>query len=268
MAEVKSRRASREELREAGKRVKELEQELLTTVPLSPETKQGEDRRSRYLRLLRLRNMRDDFTSTRPIQADHPNGYILALVMTVACVLLCGFCAGGAFVGLQLLNFKPSPVDTANAFWAAAEQQNYSVIHTNYLSPTLRVIWDDPTQFASMAEASDSYYGAITNFSLIKQAGDMTQTAYLTYTVTRSKNGVNKIYNATLKLVIHAGSWGIDDLGASLDPSVGGALPPIPTPTTQPTLTPAPTYTPINGATPSTSPGAYRSGASPGDSAA
>src|SRR5215472_6713381 len=100
MAEARSHRASAEELRDAGKRVKELEQELLTSIQLQPETRQGEDRRERYSRLLRLRALRDNFTSMRPLEADHPNAFLLAIVMTVASLMLCGFCAGGALVGL------------------------------------------------------------------------------------------------------------------------------------------------------------------------
>jgi uncharacterized protein YdhG (YjbR/CyaY superfamily) len=235
MAEAKSHRASAEELRDASKRV---EQELLTSIQLQPETKLGEDRRERYSRLLRLRALRDDFTSTRPLEVDHPNTFLLAIVMTVASLMLCGFCAGGALVGLQVLNFKPNPIDTATAFWESVEQQNYALIHSQYLSPTLRVVWDDPVQFASMAEASDSYYGRVTNFSLIQQQGDMTQMAVLTYQVTR---GSNKVYKATLQLVLHSGNWGVDSLGSSLDPSADGSLPPPPTPSPSPNPTPSPT---------------------------
>jgi hypothetical protein len=238
MAEAKSHRASAEELRDAGKRVKELEQELLTSVQLLPETKLGEDRRERYSRVLRLRALRDDFTSTRPIEVDHPNGFLLAIVMTVASLMICGFCAGGALVGLQVLNFKPNPIDTATAFWESVEQQNYALIHSQYLSPTLRVVYDDPAQFASIAQASDNYYGRVTNFSLVKQAGDMTQIAQLTYVVTR---GSHKVYRAMLTLVLHGGSWGVDNLGSSLDPSVDGSLPAPPTPSPSPNPTPSPT---------------------------
>jgi mRNA-degrading endonuclease RelE of RelBE toxin-antitoxin system len=236
MAEAKSHRASAEELRDAGKRVKELEQELLTSIQLQPETKLGEDRRERYSRLLRLRALRDDFTSTRPIEVDHPNGFLLAIVMTVASLMLCGFCAGGALVGLQVLNFKPNPIDTATAFWQSVEQQDYALIHSQYLSPTLRVVYDTPAQLAAIAQASDAYYGRVTNFSLVKQVDQDTQTVFLTYQVTR-----HKVYNAMLTLVLHGGSWGVDNLGSSLDPSVGDSLPPPPTPSPSPNPTPSPT---------------------------
>ncbi|MGO8947630.1 MAG: hypothetical protein ACLQUY_08200 [Ktedonobacterales bacterium] len=241
MAEAKSHRASPDELREASKRVKELEQELLTSVQLLPETKQGEDRLERYSRVLRLRALRDDFMSARPLQADHPSGMILALVMAVAAFMLCGFCAGGALVGLQVLNYKPSASDTGTAFWEAVEAQNYSLVYSNYLSPTLRVEYDDPNQFAQLAEPADSYYGVVTNFSLSEQAGDLTQNATLTYVVTRGTSSSARVYKATLTLVLFAGSWVISDLGSSLVPSVGGSLPPPPTPTP----TPANTATPL-----------------------
>ena len=252
MAEAKSHRATPEELRDAAKRVKELEQELLTSVPLQPETKQGEDRTQRYSRILRLRALRDDFTSARPLEADHPSGLILALVMAVASFMLCGFCAGGTLVGLQVLNYKPSPIDTATAFWEAVEQRNYALIHADYLSPTLRVEYDQLSTFAQMAQAADNYYGPVTNYSLSSEQGDLTQTATLTYIVTR---GNNKVYKATLNLVLYAGSWGVNDLGSSLDPSVGGALPappstPTPSPPPSPTALPgsstAPKFTPVD----------------------
>lgn len=235
MAEAKSHRASAEELRDASKRVKELEQELLASVQLQPETNRGGDRRERYSRLLRLRALRDDFTSTRPIEVDHPNGFLLAIVMTVASLMICGFCAGGALVGLQVLSFKPNPIDTATAFWQSVEQQDYALVHSQYLSPTLRVVWDNTGDFDKMAEFSDGYYGRVTNFSLVSQAGD-TQTAQLTYKVTR-----NKSYTAILTLVLHGGSWGVDNLGSSLDPSVGGSLPAPPTPSPSPNPTPTAT---------------------------
>jgi hypothetical protein len=243
MAEAKSHRATAEELRDAGKRVKELEQELLTTIQLQPETKQGEDRGRRYSRLLRLRALRDDFTSERPLEADHPSGFILAIVMTVAAFMLCGFCAGGALLGLQVLNFKPSAIDTATAFWQNVEQQNYSVIHSNYLSPTLRVVYDDPSVFTAMAKSSDTYYGPVTNYTLIQDINNSAQQATLTYSVTR---GTSKKYQATLVLILYAGSWGVNDLGSSLDPSENGSLPPPPTPSPSPSPSPiaSPSSTP------------------------
>jgi len=246
LAEAKSHRASAEELRDAGKRVKELEQELQTTIQIQPETKQGEERRQRYSRLLRIRAMRDEFTRGRQLEADHPNGLLLAVVMGVAAFMLCGFCAGGTIVGLQVLTYKPSPQATATAFWQDVEQQNYELLVTsNVLSPTLRVQYNTPTELEQMAQPADSYYGTVTNYTLIEEGGDMTQTATLTYSVTR---GTNKVYKATLGLVLYGGNWGVNDLGSSLVPSENGSLPPPPSPTPSPTQVPTPTVTPILGA--------------------
>ena len=177
LAEAKSHRATAEELRDAGKRVKELEQELLTTIQIQPETTQGEERRQRYSRLLRIRAMRDEFTRGRPLEADHPNGLLLAVIMGVAAFMLCGFCAGGTLVGLQVLTYKPSPLATGSAFWQDVEQQNYPFITSSLLSPTLRVEYNDPTKFEDMAHQADSYYGPVTSFTLIGEGGDMTESA-------------------------------------------------------------------------------------------
>jgi hypothetical protein len=239
MAEAKSHRATADELRDAGRRVKELEQELQTTIQLQPETKQGEDRSRRYSRLVRLRTLRDNFTSERPLEVDHPNGFILAIVMTVAAFMLCGFCAGGALLGVQILNYKPSAIDAATAFWQNVEQQNYVTVRSNYLSPTLRVVYANLSDFTTMAQASDTYYGPVTSFTLIQESGDMTQQATLTYSVTR---GTSKHYKAILVLVLYAGSWGVNDLGSSLDPSENNSLPPPPTPSSSPS--PSPSATP------------------------
>jgi hypothetical protein len=252
LAEAKSRRASAEELRDAGKRVKELEQELLTTIQIQPETKQGEDRRQRYSRLLRVRAMRDEFTRNRPLENDHPNGWLLALVMGIAALMLCGFCAGGTLVGLQVLTYKPSPLVAGTAFWQYAEQQNYYLIRSSLLSPTLRVQYSDANQFISMAQQSDNYYGSVTKYSLISQGGDMTQSATLTYSVTR---GTNKVYNATLILVLYSGTWGINDLGSSLDPSENKSLPPPPTPSPTKLPTASPTLGAWSGKKPAGPPG-------------
>ncbi|HLY31902.1 MAG TPA: hypothetical protein VKQ36_12805, partial [Ktedonobacterales bacterium] len=83
-AQAKSHRATPEELREARERMKEIEAEL-TQIELLPETKNGEEREQRYERVLRLREMRDDFERRFPIrQPRQPNSLTLALVMTVA----------------------------------------------------------------------------------------------------------------------------------------------------------------------------------------
>jgi hypothetical protein len=174
---------------------------------------------------------------------------LLAVIMGVAAFMLCGFCAGGTLVGLQVLTYKPSPVATATAFWQDVEQQNYSLITSSLLSPTLRVEYNVPTQFEEMAQQSDHYYGLVTNFTLLSEGGDLTQTATLTYSVTR---GTNKVYKATLGLVLYSGTWGVNDLGSSLDPSENNSLPPPPTPSPSPTQ--LPTATPTGGASSGRSP--------------
>jgi hypothetical protein len=252
-AEAMSHRASPDELRDAGKRVKELEQELLLAVPLQPETKLGEERQARYSRVLRLRGLRDDFLRMRPLQTDHPSGMLLAIIMAVASFMLCGFCAGGTLVGLQVLNYKPSPIDTATAFWQAVETQNYLLVHSAYLSPTLRVQYDTTQALSNYAEPADQYYGLVTNFTLSKEQGDMVQNAVLTYVVTR---GTNKAYKATLTLDLFGGAWGIDDLGSSLEPWADKSLPAPPTPTPPaPTPTNTPTAVSGTGALPKRLPG-------------
>jgi hypothetical protein len=105
------------------------------------------------------------------------------------------------------------------------------------------VEWSDPLQFANMAQPADKYYGAVTNFTLVGQGGDMTESATLTYSVTR---GTGKVYNATLSVVLYSGSWGVNDLGSSLEPWENNSLPPPPTPSPSPTQ--IPTATPILGA--------------------
>jgi hypothetical protein len=163
--------------------------------------------------------------------------------MGVAAFMLCGFCAGGTLVGLQVLTYKPNPVATGTAFWQDVEQQNYFLVRSNLLSPTLRVEWSDPVQFANMAQPADKYYGTVSNFTLVGEGGDMTESATLTYSVTR---GTGKVYNVTLGLVLYSGSWGVNDLGSSLEPWENNSLPPPPTPSPSPTQ--LPTATPILGA--------------------
>lgn len=245
LAAAKSRRASQEELKEAPQRVKEIERELLQ-MQLQPETKHGEERAQRYSRLLRLRNMRQRFTERRPLDtSDQPNGIILAVVMTVASFMICAFCAVGSYVGVQYLHQKPDPIAAASAFWVNVESRSYGEVRSSYLSPTLRVQYDQ-NSFQQLAQQADTDYGPVSNAVLFKQAGDMTQTAILTYQVTR-----NKTYNATLTLVLHGGVWGVDDLGAVFDPSQAGlpAPTPSPSPTGPPTPTDVPTVTPVPTAT-------------------
>ncbi len=241
VALAKSHRATPEELGQASQRVKELEQEL-RQIELLPETKRGESRENRYSRLLRLRSLRADFSRTRPLDtSDQPNSLILVLVMFVASFILCTGCAGGMFAAVQFLQQKPNPDTVASAFWDDMEHQRYNDIHTNYLSPTLRVQYDQDT-FVSQASEVDTSFGLVTSAvlskSVITQAktSDQVDQATLTYIVTR---GTKTTYAVTLVMTMHAGSWGIDDLGAAIDPTRAGVpAPPTPTPPAAPTDTP------------------------------
>lgn len=234
VAEAKSHRATPEELREAPRRVKELEQELLD-MPLADEAKKGESREHRYARLLRLRAMREDFASGRPpILGDHANGLVLSVVMTVASFLLCAFCAGGVYVGLLLLNQKPNPTDTGAAFWQTVEARNYDQVQ-GLLSPTERITLKD--NLVTTANDADGSFGFVTNAVVAGQPTITTQSATITYDVTRG--GKNR-YKVTLQLVLRGGTWQVDNVGATFDPVQAGL--PAPNPTAAPS--PAPTDTP------------------------
>lgn len=238
-AEAKSHRASPEELREAGKRVKELEAEL-SKLEIQPETKGGEARQQRYARVLRLRSMREDFQGDRPLeQLNAPRSMMVALVMTVASFLLCAFCVGGSYFALQIVNQKPDPAATVQNFWDDMEHKNYVDLHDNYLSPTLRVSLDQ-ARFSAQASAADTAFGPVTSYTLLKQAGDMKNSETYTFSVVR---GNHLTYQATLVLVFHGSSWGVDDLGASVDPTVAG----VPAPTVAPTAAPTDTATATGG---------------------
>ena len=245
LAEAKSHLASPEELREAPKRVKELEQEL-RQLELSPEAKHGEEREHRYSRLLRLRSLREEFQMIRPLDVPRqPNSILLTVVMFVASFMLCATCIVVVFAGLQLAHQTPDPQATASGFWFDMEQQSYLQLQSTYLSPTLRVQYDQ-NQFLSTASYADSSFGKVTNAVQTKQAGDMNTTAIFTYVVTRSLNNRNMSYTTTLRLTFHGGTWGVDDLGAALDPTKAGIpapATPIPTDTISPNATPTDTPT-------------------------
>jgi hypothetical protein len=232
LAEAQSHRATPEDLRDASKRLKELEQEMLE-LPLTEEAKQGEPRERRYARLLRLRAMREDFVGDRPIVGDHPNGLVLSLVMTIASFMICAFCAGSLVFGIQFLNQKPNPADTAAAFWGAVESQNYSQIYSTYLSSTQRVA-SRPEDFVAGAAQADSDFGVVTAFLQTKQAVVSGQQASVEYQVTRGQN--HKVsYTCTLILVLRGGSWYVDDTNSAFAPSLAGV--PTPTPHPSPTAT-------------------------------
>ncbi len=237
MAQAKSRRATPEELREARERLKEIDAEL-AQMELAPETTKGEERELRYERILRLRAMRDDFVRQYPIEEPRRlNGVVLAVVMTVASFLLCVFCAGGVYGAYSLVNQKPDPTATADAFWTSMEQQDYAGVHENYLSPNLR-FEQAQQQFVVQARQADDNYGNVTNYTLISKSGDMTQTETLTYSVTR---GNKATYKVVLVLTQHSGVWGVNDLGAALNPQSAGL--PAPSPTAQPSPTASDTPT-------------------------
>lgn len=230
MAEAKSHRATPEELREAPKRVKELEQELLD-IPLGSEAKKGESREHRYARLLRLRAMREDFASVRaPILGDHANGLLLSVVMTVASFLLCAFCAGGVYFGLLLLNQKPNPTDTGAAFWQTVEARNYDQVQ-GLLSPTERVTLKD--DLVSTANDADQNFGQVTNVVIVGRPVITTETAIITYDVTRGKA---THYKCALHLVLRGGAWQIDNVDSAFDPTLAG----LPAPKVSPTPSPTP----------------------------
>lgn len=252
LAAAKSRRASPEELKEASKRVKEIEQEM-RELEMRPETRKGEERAQRYGRLLRLRNMREAFTATRPQEAPRPlNSIALSLVMLFASVALCAFCVGGVYAGVVYLRQKPDPIATATAFWETMEAQKYTLVESTYLSPTLRVQYSNGL-FETTAQAADAGYGDITNATLLQQSGDMQQTATLTYLIQRT-GSATVTYKATIVLTLHGGSWGVDDLGNTLAPDKAGLPAPTPSPTeTQqptPTFPPSPTSQPSPSASP------------------
>lgn len=244
LAQARSHRATPDELREAGKRVKEIEQEF-RQFELNPETRHGEERTERYSRLLRLREMREDFQTSRPLEMPkQPNSYLLAIVMIVASFMLCASCVLGGFVGLQLIHQKPDPMAAASGFWYDMEQKSYADLQSTYLSPALRVQYEG--QFLSLANTADQEFGPVTNATLTNQGGDMTSTAQLTYVVARADHIT---YTTTIILTLHGGSWGVDDLGAAIDPTKAG----IPAPATPtPTVAPIPT----DASTPSGTPGA------------
>lgn len=248
LAQARSHRATPEELREAGKRVKEIEQEF-RQLDLNPETRHGEERSERYSRLLRLREMREDFQTSRPLEMPkQPNSYLLAIVMTVASFMLCASCVLGGIAGLQLVHQKPDPMAAASGFWYDMQNQRYTDLQSTYLSPTLRVQYE--SQFLTLANTADQEFGIVTNATLTKQAGDMTSSAQLTYVVTRTNHIT---YTTTIVLTLHSGTWGVDDLGATIDPTKAG----IPAPATTPT--PVPSSGSSDSGTPTASPGSASS---------
>jgi hypothetical protein len=238
-AVAKSRRASSEELREAQTRIKEIDAEL-RQIELQPETKQGEEREARYERVLRLREMREDFESRFPTREPRqPNSMVLALVMTIGSFLTCAFCAGGFYFAFNALNYNPGPTGTGSLFWSDVQSQGYQDIYLNILATNLRLQFPQ-AQFISDASQADSDYGKVTNVTLVDSATSTDKTtATLTYTVTRTKAGKATDYKVKLVLAAANNSWSVTDMGAAIYPTEGGAKP-------------LGTTTPAAGATPAT----------------
>ncbi len=239
-AGTKSRRATPDELREARNRVKEIDAEL-RLLELSPETKHGEDRERRYERVLRLRQMREQFTSQYPVLEQHgTNSLVMAAAMTIMSFLACAFCAGGFYFAYNALTYNPGPTSVASSFWSDIQAQNYQDAYSNMLSPTLR---GQVTlqQFLSDAQQADTDYGPVIKETLTSQSGDLKTSAKLVYKVTRQKNGGPSVtYDTTLQMAANGNVWNITDFGASIYPTLGGAkaVPASSTPTASPSATP------------------------------
>lgn len=254
VAEAKSHRASPEELREAKKRIKEIEEEM-RQIELQDATKHGEEREQRYDRMVRLREMREEFLTTIAAQEPaHMNSLLLALVMFVSSFLLCGFCAFSGYFGLTLINQTPDPTTTGSTFWTAVEQEQYSTVENVLFSPTLRAKIPSDVLILQ-ASTADQEFGKVNDATLSKQSGDGKQSESLTYAVTRTDSKGKKItYQATLLLTIANRTWVIDDPGAAFAPTQAGVAEPTATP--GPTPTPVPTQAPTPTDIPTTPPNA------------
>ncbi len=240
-AATKSRRATPEELREARNRVKEIDAEL-RQLELSPETTRGEDRERRYERVLRLRQMREEFTSRYPalVQQGGMNGLIMAVAMTIMTFLACFFCVGGAYFAYSALTYNPGPESVATSFWSDIQTQSYQDAYSNMLSPSLRGAVT-LQQFLGDAQQADTDYGPVVSVTLTSQTVDpKSPNAKLVYKVTRQKKGgAPVVYTTTLQMTLLTNVWGISDVGASIYPEQGGAKPvPGGTPTASPSATP------------------------------
>jgi hypothetical protein len=213
LARAKSTRATPGELREASQRYKEIQGEL-RQMGLAPETKQGEERLGRFEREQRLRAMRDDFQDATGTYPRPPrNSALLALVMTVASFLMCAFCGGSTYFGLQLLNQKPSATDVASGFWSSLEAKDYQTAHDAYIGPTLTLQLPVDT-FTSQAQQVDGQLGPVTSATLTQQSTLSTTSISLTYAVTRTDSQNTKhLTNVTLVVDQVRGTWGIADIG-------------------------------------------------------
>lgn len=236
IARARSRRATARELREATVRIKELEEEM-REIPLLAETTKGEAREERYARVLKLRALREEFEASHPYdKRPHANGMLLSLVLVVASFMFCAALGLTTYGVYRLLTTKPDPVATATNFWTDMQNQQYADAHESFFSPTLRV-QQSQALFATQAQTADSTYGVVTAAVLAGVQTDA-NTATLTYKVTRTPpSGKATTYNVTLVLQLFQGTWGINDLGATIDPTLATNGPP-PAPTAAPTATP------------------------------
>ena len=235
IARARSRHATARELREAQLRIKEIEEEM-REIPLLPETTKGEVREDRYARVLKLRVLREEFEASHPYdKRPHANGALLSIVLVVASFILCAAVGLTTYGVYRLLTTKPDPVAAAANFWNDIQNQQYADAHENFLSPTLRV-QQAQTLFVTQAQTADSTYGDVTAAVLQSEQTDA-NTATLTYKVTRTlPSSKATTYNDTLVLQLFQGDWGINDLGATIDPTLATNAPPAPT--ASPTATP------------------------------
>lgn len=237
IARAKSRRATARELREAQIRVKEIAQEF-KEIPLLQETTRGEDRDARYARVLKLRSLREEFEQSHPYdKRPHANSLVLSLVLVVASFVFCAAVSLTAYSSYKFFTSKPDPIATAALFWSDMEARQYADVHATYFSPTLRV-QQRQDLFVTQAQQADTDYGTISDTVLANQQVDPS-TATLTYKVTRTlASGQATAYDATIELQLFQGSWGVSDLGATIDPSQATNGPPAPTASPSPSTTP------------------------------
>jgi hypothetical protein len=212
------RGTSPEDLRDASARLKEIQEELLQ-MELAPETTHGEDRLDRYEREMRLRYMREEFQASTDVQIPQPrNTALLALVMTVASFLMCAFCAGGTYFGLQLLSQTPSPQTTSDGFWQSVEAADYSTAHDSYLAPSLTVA-QNVEQFTTVAQQADTSYGKVISAKMVSTQMSGTTEAIITYSVVRAGTKGHQItYSVAITLTLKQNSWSIADYANAFTP--------------------------------------------------
>lgn len=236
-AVAKGRRASPQELREASSRVKEIDAEL-RALELAPQTKHGEERSARYERVVRLREMRQEFLSRYPGLNQGGNGLVLATMMVILTILACVFFSGGAYFAYSALTYVQPASSAAATYWSSLESQDYKDAYNNSLSANLRTSLQAP-QFESDALEADADYGPITAATLVSQSGNQNTDVKLVYKVTRTRKNASPInYTATLDMTYSATTgWVINDLGSSIYPANDPNVKPVPTTTATTTAT-------------------------------